>query len=84
MKNTAPNCATSKSVESQVPAGVHSVMEIIINGRDLDAINAATQAAIAAARDTPGLVRISAGNYGGRLGKSFIYLRGKESALLQK
>ena len=55
-----------------------------MNGRDLDAINAATQAAIAAARDTPGLVRISAGNYGGRLGKSFIYLRGKESALLQK
>ena len=32
------------------------------------------QAAIAASVDTPGLVRISAGNYGGRLGKSFIYL----------
>ena len=25
--------------------------------------------------NTPGLVKISAGNYGGRLGKSFIYLR---------
>jgi len=24
--------------------------------------------------DTPGLLQISAGNYGGRLGKSFIYL----------
>jgi formylmethanofuran--tetrahydromethanopterin N-formyltransferase len=71
-------------VDSQVPEGVQSIMEIIMNGRDLDAINAATQAAIAAAQDTPGLVRISAGNYGGRLGKSFIYLRGKESALLQK
>jgi formylmethanofuran--tetrahydromethanopterin N-formyltransferase len=71
-------------VDSQVPEGVHSIMEIIMNGRDLEAINAATQAAIAAAQDTPGLVRISAGNYGGRLGKSFIYLRGKESALLQK
>ncbi len=33
-----------------------------------------TQAAIAAAKDTPDLLRISAGNYGGRLGKSFIYL----------
>ena len=30
--------------------------------------------AIEAAVDTPGLVKISAGNYGGRLGKSFIYL----------
>ncbi len=79
-----PQLRDVEAVESQVPAGVNSIMEIIINGRDLDAINAATQAAIAAARDTPGLVRISAGNYGGRLGKSFIYLRGKESALLPK
>jgi formylmethanofuran--tetrahydromethanopterin N-formyltransferase len=60
--------------QSALPAGVASVMEIILNGRDLAAIIRATQAAIAAAVDTPGLVRISAGNYGGRLGKSFIYL----------
>jgi formylmethanofuran--tetrahydromethanopterin N-formyltransferase len=59
---------------SRVPAGVASVQEIIINGRDLPTIVTATQAAIAAARDVDGLVRISAGNYGGRLGKSFIYL----------
>jgi formylmethanofuran--tetrahydromethanopterin N-formyltransferase len=72
------------AVDSQVPAGVNSIMEIIMNGRDLESINVATQAAITAARDTPGLLRISAGNYGGRLGKSFIYLHGKESALLQK
>ena len=58
----------------QVPPGVNSIMEIIINGRDLTAIVAATQAAVEAARHTPGLLRISAGNYGGRLGKSFIYL----------
>jgi formylmethanofuran--tetrahydromethanopterin N-formyltransferase len=49
-------------------------MEIIINGRDLATIVSATQAAIRAAADTPGLRKISAGNYGGRLGKSFIYL----------
>jgi len=30
--------------------------------------------AIAASAGTPGLVRISAGNYAGKLGKSFIYL----------
>lgn len=64
-----------ESAKSRLPEGVTSVMEIIINGRDLDAIQAATQAAIRASRDVPGLLRISAGNYGGRLGKSFIYLR---------
>ncbi len=61
--------------KSRVPEGVGSIMEIIINGKDLSAIDCATQAAIAAAVDTPRLLRISAGNYGGRLGKSFIYLR---------
>ena len=60
--------------KSKLPAGVESIMEIIINGRDLATIVKATQAAIAASVDTPGLVRISAGNYGGRLGKSFVYL----------
>jgi formylmethanofuran--tetrahydromethanopterin N-formyltransferase len=59
---------------SKVPAGVVSIQEIIINGRDLPSIVQATQAAIGAAVPTPGLLKISAGNYGGRLGKSFIYL----------
>ena len=64
----------SSAGRSKLPPGVGSIMEIIINGRDLATIAQATQAAIAAAVDTPGLVKISAGNYGGRLGKSFIYL----------
>jgi formylmethanofuran--tetrahydromethanopterin N-formyltransferase len=59
---------------SGVPDGVGSIMEIIINGRDLETITAATHAALTASVDTPGLARISAGNYGGRLGKSFVYL----------
>ena len=46
-----------------------------MNGRDLETLTRATHAAIEAAAPTPGLVRITAGNYGGRLGKSFIYLR---------
>lgn len=61
--------------KSKLPAGVGSIMEVIINGHDLECLTAATHRAIAAAIDTPGLVKISAGNYGGRLGKSFIYLR---------
>lgn len=60
--------------KSKVPPGVASIMEIIINGQDLPTIARATHAAIAAAVDTPGLLKISAGNYGGRLGKSFVYL----------
>ncbi len=69
-----PALRNVKEANCQLPPGVNSVMEIIMNGRDLASISAATQAAIAASVDTPGLLRISAGNYQGRLGKSFIYL----------
>jgi formylmethanofuran--tetrahydromethanopterin N-formyltransferase len=73
-----PFCPTLRDelgTESQVPAGVVSIQEIIINGRDLETVAAATGAAIRACQNVPGLVKISAGNYGGRLGKSFIQLR---------
>jgi len=73
----AEYCPTLRGVsglESCLPPNVESVMELIINGRDLKTLVQATQAAIKAAIDTPGLIKISAGNYGGRLGKSFIYL----------
>lgn len=69
-----PTLRGKEGVSSRLPEGVASVQEIIINGPDLKTIAAATQAAIAAAKDTPDLLRISAGNYGGRLGKSFVYL----------
>ncbi len=61
-------------VESGLPDGVNSVMEIIMNGRDIASIVTATQAAIEASKATKGLMMISAGNYGGKLGKSWIYL----------
>jgi len=73
----AEYCPTLKgkdSVTSRLPDGVVSVQEIIINGPDLATLSTATQKAIQAAVDVPELERISAGNYGGRLGKSFIYL----------
>jgi formylmethanofuran--tetrahydromethanopterin N-formyltransferase len=74
-ENFCPTLKDKLGERSKVPDGVGSIMEIILNGRDLPTIAKATQAAIAASRDTPGLVKISGGNYGGRLGKSFIYLR---------
>src|SRR5205085_12470632 len=73
-----PTLRERLGADSGLPPGVQSVMEIILNGRDLASIDRATQAAIAASADSPGLVKISAGNYGGRLGKSFIYLRPKQ------
>ena len=69
-----PQLRDDPQVESGLPEGVNSVMEIIMNGRDIDCIIKATQAAITHSKDTEGLIMISAGNYGGRLGKSFIYL----------
>ena len=70
-----PTLRQRLGADSAVPPDVGSIMEIILDGHDLPAIIRATQAAIAAAVETPGLVKISAGNYGGRLGKSFVYLR---------
>lgn len=73
-----PFCPTLREQlgeESQLPESVESVQEIIINGRDLETVVTASRAGIDAALGSPGLVRISAGNYGGRLGKNFIYLR---------
>ena len=69
-----PTLRNAPGVETLLPPRVNSIMEIVMNGRDLETLSIATQAAIAAARTTPGLVKISAGNYGGRLGKSFIHL----------
>jgi formylmethanofuran--tetrahydromethanopterin N-formyltransferase len=69
-----PTLRDTLGSKSKLPPGVGSVMEIIINGHDLEVIASATHRAIEAAVETPELVKISAGNYGGRLGKSFIYL----------
>ncbi|MFZ9089339.1 MAG: hypothetical protein ACO3FE_04540 [Planctomycetaceae bacterium] len=38
-------------------------------------VSQATQAAIQAASTVEGMVKITAGNYGGRLGKSWVWLK---------
>jgi formylmethanofuran--tetrahydromethanopterin N-formyltransferase len=55
-------------VISQVPEGANSVLEIVVDGLDRPAIERALRAGIDAAC-RPGIVEISAGNYGGKLGK---------------
>ena len=70
-------CPTLKDKipDSKVPAGVNSIPEIVINGMSLEAVKKAMKAAIYAVKDLDGVLRISAGNYGGKLGKHKIYLR---------
>ena len=60
---------------SKVPERVHYIPEIVINGISLDVVKVAMKAGIEAARSIKGVRSISAGNYGGRLGKYKILLR---------
>ena len=68
-------CPTLRAItKTALPEGVNSVLEIVINGVDSPAIASAMRLGIdAACRD--GVVQISAGNYGGKLGPHHFYLR---------
>ncbi|MCW7076957.1 MAG: formylmethanofuran--tetrahydromethanopterin N-formyltransferase [Candidatus Syntropharchaeales archaeon] len=69
-------CPTLKDkVEgSIVPDDVEAIFELVINGLDLDAVKAATRVGIEAATIVDGIVKITAGNYGGDLGQYKINL----------
>ena len=68
-------CPTLRAVtQSALPDTVNSVLEIVVNGTDAEVISAAMRIGIdAACRD--GVVSISAGNYGGKLGPHHFHLR---------
>ncbi len=73
-----PYCPTLKErlgEESKVPIGVNYIPEIVINGITLDSVKEAMKVGIKAASRVNGVVKISAGNYGGKLGKYKIFLR---------
>jgi formylmethanofuran--tetrahydromethanopterin N-formyltransferase len=59
---------------SDLPPGVNSVMELVLDGLDPSAISAAMRSGIDAAC-RPGVIRITAGNYGGKLGPHHFFLR---------
>ncbi len=61
--------------DSQVPDSANSVYEIVIDGLNLDSIKHAMAEGIGAAVKVPGIVRISAGNYGGKLGPYRVNLK---------
>lgn len=59
---------------SKVPENVNYIPEIVINGISMQAVKEAMKAGIEAALSVDGVVRISAGNYNGKLGDYKIYL----------
>jgi formylmethanofuran--tetrahydromethanopterin N-formyltransferase len=73
-----PYCPSLKKKlgkESKVPENVNYIPEIVINGVSMQAVKKAMKAGIEAALSVDDVIRISAGNYKGKLGKHKIYLR---------
>jgi formylmethanofuran--tetrahydromethanopterin N-formyltransferase len=68
-----PTLRGRSGVDSQIPDGANSVLEIVIDGLDRAAIEEAMRVGLAAAC-RPGVVEITAGNYGGKLGKHHFHL----------
>jgi len=72
-----PFCPKLRKIvpDSQVPENVNSVYEIVINGLNSKVVEKAMAEGIKATVKTPGVVKISAGNYGGKLGPFRAYLK---------
>jgi formylmethanofuran--tetrahydromethanopterin N-formyltransferase len=72
-----PYCPTLRTLipDSVVPEGVASVYEIVMNGLSLDAVKKGIKEGVTAAIAVPGVVKISSGNYGGKLGPFKAFLR---------
>jgi formylmethanofuran--tetrahydromethanopterin N-formyltransferase len=68
-------CPTLRGrVETKLPEGANAAYEIVIDGVDETAVAAAMSAGLRAAAGK-GIVAITAGNYGGKLGKFHFHLR---------
>ncbi|MEA2090075.1 MAG: formylmethanofuran--tetrahydromethanopterin N-formyltransferase [Thermoproteota archaeon] len=72
-----PFCPQLKRLvsDSQLPDNVHSVYEIVINGLNLKVVKDAMAVGVQAAVKVSGVVKISAANFGGKLGPYQAYLR---------
>ena len=67
-------CPTLRGlVTSSLPEGAGAVYEIVMDGLTLEAVAEATRVGIQAAC-RPGILGITAGNYGGKLGPHHLYL----------
>ncbi len=72
-----PYCPTLRAIvpDTVVPEGVTCVYEIVMNGLSLDAIKNGMKQGVTAAAAVPGVVKISSGNYGGKLGPFKAFLK---------
>jgi formylmethanofuran--tetrahydromethanopterin N-formyltransferase len=71
-----PYCPTLRgNVETALPPGCNAVYEIVIDGLTADAVREAMRCGLQAAVKQPGVLQITAGNYGGKLGKHHFHLR---------
>lgn len=68
-------CPTLRGlVKSVLPEGVNAVYELVFDGLDFESVQEATRVGVLAAC-IPGVKKITAGNYGGKLGPHHIRLR---------
>jgi formylmethanofuran--tetrahydromethanopterin N-formyltransferase len=73
--NTAYCPVIKSQVKSELTEEENCVLEIVIDAVDIDSMNKAMHDGIHAACTVEGVTRISAGNYGGNLGKFLINLK---------
>lgn len=62
-------------VKSELPVDCQAMYEIVIDGMSFEAVQSAMSAGLHAASRMPGVLMITAGNYGGKLGKHHFHLR---------
>ncbi|MCR9231684.1 formylmethanofuran--tetrahydromethanopterin N-formyltransferase [Gimesia chilikensis] len=68
-------CPTLRAeTNSDLPEGTGCVYEIVIDGETFDDVQQAMCDGLQAATQLPGLLQITAGNYGGKLGKHHFHL----------
>jgi formylmethanofuran--tetrahydromethanopterin N-formyltransferase len=69
-----PSLKARLGTQSMVPEGVNYIAEVVYDAVSLQAIKEATKAGIQAVLNVEGVVKVSAGNYGGKLGEFKINL----------
>lgn len=69
-------CPTLRGItNSELPENCQAVYEIVIDGLSFEDVQAATRRGLHAAVAVPGVIRITSGNYGGKLGKHHFHLK---------
>jgi formylmethanofuran--tetrahydromethanopterin N-formyltransferase len=69
-------CPTLRGLtQTELPANCQAVYEIVVDGLSFEAVQSAMKRGLHAAAAWPEIIRITAGNYGGKLGKHHFHLR---------